>query len=131
MAYETVGMHASLMGVSLEAIVLGDDILGQALRVVRGIEVNEDTTSIEVMKDVLPRGPGHYLGRRKTMGLMQTEYVYPKVGNRMSPKEWNEADRPLLLDAAKARMEAIPRRSRLPHSARGGRRSARAVQYCI
>ena len=107
MAYETVGMHASLMGVSLEAIVLGDDILGQALRVVRGIEVNEDTTSIEVMKDVCLNGPGHYLGAAQTMGLMQTEYVYPNVGNRMSPKEWNEADRPLLLDAAKARMNAI------------------------
>ena len=39
--------------------------------------------------------------------LMQTEYVYPKVGNRMSPKEWNEAGKPLLLDGAIARKNDI------------------------
>jgi trimethylamine--corrinoid protein Co-methyltransferase len=38
---------------------------------------------------------------------MQTEYVYPVVGNRMSPKEWNEAGKPLLLDRAIARKNAI------------------------
>ena len=38
---------------------------------------------------------------------MQTEYIYPKVANRMSPKEWNEAGKPLLLDAAIARKNSI------------------------
>ena len=38
---------------------------------------------------------------------MQTEYVYSTVGNRMSPKEWEEAARPMLLDTAIARKEAI------------------------
>jgi trimethylamine---corrinoid protein Co-methyltransferase len=38
---------------------------------------------------------------------MQTEYIYPTVGNRMSPKEWVEAGRPLLLDKAIARKNAI------------------------
>ena len=38
---------------------------------------------------------------------MQTEYVYPAVGNRMSPKEWAEAGQPELLDRAIARKNAI------------------------
>jgi trimethylamine--corrinoid protein Co-methyltransferase len=38
---------------------------------------------------------------------MQTEYIYPAVGNRMSPKEWNEAGKPLLLDKAIERKNAI------------------------
>ena len=38
---------------------------------------------------------------------MQTEYVYPTLGNRMSPKEWVEADRPLLLDRAIQRKNEI------------------------
>lgn len=107
MIYESVGMHASLLGFSFEGLILGDDILGQALRAVRGIEVNEDTTSIEAMKQVCLGGAGHYLGSDQTMALMQTEYVYPSVGNRMSPKEWNEAQKPLLLDGARARMASI------------------------
>ena len=107
MVYESVGMHASLLGFSFEGLILGDDILGQVQRAVRGIEVNEDTTSIEVMKSVCLEGPGHYLGSDQTMSLMQTEYIYPKVGNRMSPKEWVEAQKPMLLDGARARKGAI------------------------
>ena len=107
MVYEAVGMHASLLGFCLESLVLGDDILGQVLRCVRGIDVNEDSTSIEAMKSVCLGGPGHYLGSEQTLKLMQTEYVYPAIGNRMSPKEWVEADRPMLLDKAIARKNDI------------------------
>ena len=107
MVYEAAGMHASLLGFCLESLVLGDDILGQVMRMVRGIDVNEDSTSIEAMKAVCLGGPGHYLGSEQTLNLMQTEYIYPALGNRMSPKEWNEADRPILVDQAIARKNKI------------------------
>lgn len=107
MVYEAVGMHASLLGFCLESLVLGDDILGQVLRTVRGIDVTEDSTSIEAMKAVCLGGPGHYLGSDQTLALMQTEYIYPAIGNRMSPKEWVEAGRPMLLDKAIARKNDI------------------------
>ena len=103
MVYESVGMHASLLGFCFESLTLGDDLLGQAQRCVRGIDVTEDRVSIEVMRDVCLGGPGHYLGSDQTLKLMQTEYIYPALGNRMSPKEWNEANRPQLLDKAKER----------------------------
>ena len=41
MVYEAVGMHASLLGFCLESLIIGDDLLGQSLRCVRGIEVND------------------------------------------------------------------------------------------
>ena len=108
MVYESVGMHASLLGFCLESLVMGDDILGQAMRAVRGIEVDADSTSIEAMKAVcLDGGPGHYLGSDQTLARMQTDYVYPVVGNRMSPKEWVEAGQPQLLDRAIARKNEI------------------------
>jgi len=107
LVYESAGMHASLLGFCLPSLVMGDDIIGQVLRCVRGIEVTEDSLSIDVMKDVCLNGPGHYLGDSQTLRLMETEYVYPKVGNRMSPKEWQEAGRPGLMDRAMARTEAI------------------------
>ena len=107
MVYESVGMHASLLGFCLESLVLGDDVIGQVLRTVRGIDVTDDSTSIESMKAVCLGGPGHYLGSDQTLALMQTEYIYPALGNRMSPKEWNEADRPMLLDKAIARKNEI------------------------
>lgn len=107
MCYEAVGMHASLLGFCLESLVLGDDLLGQAMRCVRGIDVTEDTVSIEAMRQVCLEGPGHYLGHAQTLELMQTEYIYPAVANRMSPKEWAEAGKPELLDKAIARKNAI------------------------
>lgn len=107
MVYEAAGMHASLLGFCLESLVLGDDILGQVMRCVRGIDVTEDSTSIAAMRAVCIDGPGHYLGSEQTLELMQTEYVYPTLGNRMSPKEWNEAGRPDLIESAIARKNKI------------------------
>ena len=113
MVYESVGMHASLLGFCLESLVIGDDVIGQVLRTIRGIDVTEDSTSIEAMKSVCLEGPGHYLGSDQTLELMQTEYIYPSLGNRMSPKEWGEADRPMLLDKAIARKNDILAKAQL------------------
>ena len=114
MVYEAVGMHASLLGFCMESLVLGDDLLGQVLRCVRGIDVNEDSVSIETMRDVCLGGPGHYLGHAQTLQLMQTEYVYPAVADRSSPKEWNENGRPDLIEKAIERKNRILRESRAP-----------------
>ncbi len=100
MVYEAVGMHASLLGFCLESLILGDDMLGQCLRCVRGIEVTEDSVSVESMRRVCLEGPGHYLGHEQTMDVMQTEYIYPRLSDRSSPKEWLENDKPDLLAKA-------------------------------
>ncbi len=107
LVYESVGMHASLLGFCLESLILGDDMLGQCLRCVRGIEVTEDSVALDTIRDVCLDGPGHYLGHAATLGVMQTEYVYPRLGNRMSPKEWYDSERPDLLEAAIARKREI------------------------
>ena len=107
MVYEAAGMHASLLGFCFESLILGDDLLGQAMRCVRGIEVNDETLGLETIKDVCLSGPGHYLGSDQTLGLMETEYVYPVVADRTSPKEWAEKDKPDLIETAIARKDAI------------------------
>ena len=90
MVYESAGMQASLLGLSLEGFVIDNDMLGAVNRSIRGIEINDESMSIEVMRDVCVHGPKHYLGHDQTMTLMQKDYVYPTVGDRTSPKEWAE-----------------------------------------
>jgi trimethylamine--corrinoid protein Co-methyltransferase len=90
MIYESAGMHASLLGFSLESLVMDNDIIGAAQRTIKGIEVNEERLSFDVIKDVCLNGPGHFLGSDQTLQLMQTEYLYPTVGDRRSPNEWLE-----------------------------------------
>lgn len=107
MVYEAAGMHASLLGFCHESLILGDDIIGQAQRCVRGIEVNDETLALDQMREVCMGGPGHYLGTSQTLGRMQKDHVYPTMGDRTSPKEWAENDKPDLLAKAIARKEAI------------------------
>ena len=38
---------------------------------------------------------------------MQTEYIYPELGDRSSPKEWDELGKPDLIQKAIARKDAI------------------------
>ncbi|TIX00547.1 MAG: methyltransferase [Mesorhizobium sp.] len=98
--YESAGMHASLLGFCLESLIIDNDMIGHCLRCVRGIEVTDEALSIDTIADVCLKGPGHYLGNEQTLRLMQTEYFYPAVGDRFSPKEWNEKGRPDILQRA-------------------------------
>ena len=105
--YEAAGMHGSLMGFCLESLFLDNDALGQAQRCVRGIEVNDNTLSIEAMRDVCVDGPGHYLGHGQTLELMQREYYYPDLANRFSPKEWAELGKPDIVQLAVAKKKKV------------------------
>lgn len=103
---EVGGMLASLMGCSFEAMVIDNDMLGNVTRMLRGIEVTEETLSFETIRDVV-HGPGHYLGHSQTLSLMESEYRYPGISDRRSQGEWEETGRPDIVDAARARVQEI------------------------
>ena len=107
MIYESAGMHASLLGFSLESLVIDNDIIGAAQRTIKGIEVNEERLSFETIKDVCLNGPGHFLGSDQTLQLMQTEYLYPGVGDRRSPNEWTEQGSLDVLQRAASKVKEI------------------------
>jgi trimethylamine---corrinoid protein Co-methyltransferase len=107
MIYESAGMHASLLGFSLESLVIDNDIIGAAQRTIKGIEVNEERLSFETIKDVCLNGPGHFLGSGQTLQLMQTEYLYPTVGDRRSPNEWREQGSSNVSDRAARKVAEI------------------------
>lgn len=107
MVYEAAGMYASLLGFSLEGLILDNDVIGQCLRCVRGIEVNDENLDIDLIKSVCLDGPGHYLGTDQTLSMMQTEYFYPALSDRTSPKEWVEKDKPDLIRNAIAKKVEI------------------------
>lgn len=100
---EVCGMMASLMGCSFEAMVIDNDMLGTIQRLLKGVEVNDETLSVEVIKNVV-RGPGHYLGHPQTLSLMETEFLYPKLADRTSQDEWQDAGSTDILEAARARV---------------------------
>ena len=107
MVYEAAGMHASLLGFCHESLILGNDLLGQVQRCVRGIEVNEETLAVKEITDVCLSGTGHYLGTEQTLARMQKDFVYPTLGSRTSPKEWEEKGKQELLPKARALKEEL------------------------
>lgn len=81
------GIVGSLLGQSFEGMVIDNDMLGNVQRLLRGIEVNDETLSYQVIEDTV-FGIGHYLNQPQTLELMQKEYLYPEVADRRTPGEW-------------------------------------------
>ena len=103
---ESAGMLGSLMALSLEAMVIDNDMLGAVLRTVRGIEVNDETLSLDVIAQVV-NGEGHFLRTGQTLGLMRTEYEYPALADRRTPGDWEAAGSPDIRQQAGERVRQI------------------------
>ena len=98
--YESAGMYASLLSTCPESLILDNDLLGGCMRMVKGLAVNKETLGFDVIKDVCMNSKGHYLGSDQTLDVMQTEYIYPELYNRLSPGDWHDAGKPIALEMA-------------------------------
>jgi trimethylamine--corrinoid protein Co-methyltransferase len=93
------GGQASNMGMSPESLVIDNDNLGSVLRILRGIEVTEETLSVKTIGETV-HGEGHFLGHAETMELMKTEYYYPALADRDSIEDWDLKGRANIVDKA-------------------------------
>ncbi|MFP6740234.1 MAG: trimethylamine methyltransferase family protein [Alphaproteobacteria bacterium] len=107
LVYESAGMHASLLGCCFESYVIDNDIIGSVLRTVRGLEVTDETLSVEAIREACIGGPGHFLGSNQTLELMERDYIYPEVGDRSSPKEWAENGSTDIRQRARAKVQEV------------------------
>jgi trimethylamine--corrinoid protein Co-methyltransferase len=85
--HHSAGFLESLLTVAYEQYVIDDDINGSIMRMVRGIEVTDETLSLDVIEQVT-RGEGHYLGTQQSLALMNTEYYYPHTSDRQRRDDW-------------------------------------------
>ncbi len=113
MVYESSGMMASLLGASFEAFVLDNEMLAYVYRILRGIEVSDDTLAFDAMKSVVT-GAGHFIGEPQTMAAMERDYCYPQLGDRLEPTAWAEAGASDAWQRANAEVREILARHR-PH----------------
>jgi len=104
--HHSAGFLESLLTVAYEQYVIDNDINGALMRMVRGIEVTEETLSVDVIDDVC-NGPNHFLGHPQTLNLMNTEYLYPTLMNRSTRDDWQAAGAQALHEAARDRARQI------------------------
>ena len=106
MIIESAGMQASLMGTAFEGYVIDNDILGAVQRTVRGVEVNDETLSFDVIRDTV-YGEGHFLTRRQTIERMKCDYLYPEVSDRSNLADWADRGATDIWHRAKVRTREI------------------------
>ena len=104
--FESVGMLASLLGCSLEAMVIDEEMISSIRRMMRGIEITDESLSVEVIAEAA-KGPGHFLGSTQTHALMESEYVYPSLADRDSPEAWIDKGSKDMWDRAKKRVSEV------------------------
>ncbi len=103
---ESAGMLGSLLGCSLEALVIDNDMLGAAQRVLAGLEVNDETLSIDVIR-AAALGPGHFLGQPQTLERMETDFLYPKLADRNGLGVWEAEGGKSMLERAQGQVKEV------------------------
>ena len=88
--HHAAGMLEDMSTIAYEQFVIDNELLGIAMRAVRGIEVDDDTLALDVIDRVGPGG--HYLMEEHTLRYMRTEHYYPSaVFDRQGREAWEEA----------------------------------------
>ncbi len=100
------GIVGSLLGQSFEGMVIDNDMLGNIQRLLRGIEVTDETLSYDIIEDTV-FGVGHYLNQPQTLELMQKEYLYPEVADRRTPGEWQVSGKEDIYELAHEKVKKV------------------------
>ena len=103
---QAAGAQASLMGASLEAYVIDNDMLGSILSAHTAIDVSAETLNLTAMQAAIT-GAGHFLGEADTLARMNSDFLYPQIGDRRSIEEWQDAGALTVWDRAHEQVRAI------------------------
>jgi trimethylamine--corrinoid protein Co-methyltransferase len=86
--HHAAGILESLLTISHEQLVIDNEIIGMAIRAVRGIEVSEDTLAFDAIREAAESG--NFLTSEHTLKFMRSEYVLPELADRRLRKDWEE-----------------------------------------
>jgi len=86
--HDSAGLLECCTTVSYEKTVIDNEILGNVLRVLKGVEVSDETLAIDVIKEVGPGG--NFLANTHTAAHFRNEFYIPKVSDRWNRITWKE-----------------------------------------
>ena len=86
-------------------LVLDDEVCGAALRMRRGMEVNEKTLAMDVIRKV--GSSGNYITEKHTMQNYRSEHFLPQLLIREPYEAWEKAGSKSALDLARAKARQL------------------------
>jgi trimethylamine--corrinoid protein Co-methyltransferase len=90
---------------SLEMLVMNDEIIGMARRIMRGIEVSDDTLMLDLIDRVGPRG--EFMSTKETARMCRAEIWQGKLVDRDPWVNWQASGAQTMIDRIKARLQGI------------------------
>jgi trimethylamine--corrinoid protein Co-methyltransferase len=99
--HHAAGMLDGMNAVAPRQFVIDNDILGMALRVLQGIQVDDERLALDVIEEVGPGG--NFLMTDHTLRHMRTEFHYPSaVVDRRGRQKWSLLGTPDVWERARA-----------------------------
>lgn len=99
------GMLDSGNAIALEQFVIDDEILGMIQRILRGIDITEETLAVDCIDRVGPGG--NFVTEEHTLDHMLDQFFYPNLSVRMAYDTWTREERPTPLTRARERVQTI------------------------
>ncbi len=90
---------------SLEMLVLNEEIIAMTRRILRGIDVSDDSLMLDLIDQVGPGG--HFLTRRETAERCRQEVWVPSLMDRMDWDTWAAAGAEPIADRIRRRVRGI------------------------
>ena len=85
--------------------MVANDLIGYAKRFVKGIEVNDETLAVDLIKQVGPGG--NFLTEAHTVMNMMNEFYEPDLADRTLYEEWVSSGRNTIKDRARQKLNAL------------------------
>lgn len=90
---------------SLDMLIMNDEIISMTRRVMRGIEINDDTLMLDLIDSVGPGG--EFMSAEETAHRCRSEIWMPTMLNRDSWDNWKAAGAEEMKDRIKSRLKKI------------------------
>lgn len=100
-----VGFTESAMTGSLEQLVLGDEIIGMARHIGRGIRVDEETLAVDAIAAAV--GDGDFLSLDHTVGNFRDQFWFPGLLDRRRYGEWADGGEKTMGERIRDRVREI------------------------
>lgn len=91
--------------ISYEKFIIDDETVGMVKRIRRGIEVNEDSLALEVIKEVGPAG--HFLDKSHTFAHVRSEFHQPVLSDRSTYGAWQKKGARQAMEAANKKWKEV------------------------
>ena len=87
--HHAAGMLESMRGVAYEQYVIDDEIIGMALRLLKGIQIDDETLGFDAIREA--GSSGNFLSSVHTVKWMRREYFRQTLGDRQAREAWEKS----------------------------------------